>query len=131
MPSSSSTRKTDSSAGPVLRQVAAPRPSDVLGEDAFHRMVSIERKRSERSQRPFVLLLIDAGHKLPKEKSGRVLLDLLATLQEATRETDITGWYETSAVIGVMFTEISAENTSRMLSAILERVSMVLSGKLT
>ncbi len=33
--------------------------AEVLSENTFHRMISLERKRSERSQRPFVLLLVD------------------------------------------------------------------------
>ena len=44
-------------------------------------MISLERKRSERTQRPFVLLLMDAGRTLPTEKNGRVLLDILSALQ--------------------------------------------------
>ena len=68
-------------------------PAEVLSEGAFQRLISLERKRSERSQRPFVLLLIDGGPSLSGEKNGRILLEMLAALQEATRETDVTGWY--------------------------------------
>ena len=34
---------------------------EVLTDDVFRRMISLERKRSERTQRPFVLLLMDTG----------------------------------------------------------------------
>ena len=50
---------------------------DVLSEEIFHRIIARERKRSERSQRPFVLLLIDTGGDEPDEDQGRLLLDLL------------------------------------------------------
>jgi hypothetical protein len=43
-------------------------PAAVLGESEFQRLISQERKRSERSQRPFVLLLIDTGLSLPAER---------------------------------------------------------------
>ncbi len=103
---------------------------EVLNEEVFRRMISLERKRSERTQRPFVLLLMDTGRTLPTEKSGRVLLDILSALQDATRETDVMGWYETNSAMGVMFTEITLEN-KLILSTILSRISDVLRHRLT
>ncbi len=102
---------------------------EVLSEEPFRRMISQERKRSERSQRPFVLLLIDTGRSQPGDKQGRVLLDMLAALRGATRETDVTGWYTTNSVMGVVFTEIVLENNA-VLSTILSRIGAVLRGRL-
>jgi len=103
--------------------------SEVLSEESFHRMISLERRRSERSQRPFVLLLIDTGRNHPGDKQGRVLLDMLSALQGATRETDVTGWYTANSVVGVMFTEIVLDNNA-VLSTILSRIGAVLRGQL-
>ena len=103
---------------------------EVLGEEVFRKMISLERKRSERTQRPFVLLLMDTGRPQPTEKNGRILLDILSALQSATRETDVMGWYETNAAVGLMFTEITLEN-NLILSTILGRISDVLRGRLT
>jgi len=102
---------------------------EVLSEEAFRRMISQERKRSERSQRPFVLLLIDTGRTQPGDKQGCVLLDMLSALRGATRETDVTGWYTTNSVMGVVFTEIVLENNA-VLSTILSRIGAVLRGRL-
>lgn len=104
-------------------------PSEVLDEAAFHRVISLERKRSERSQRPFVLLLIDTGRNGMVQMSSRVLDDLLSALQSATRETDVTGWYAESVIVGVMFTEIDTDQ-NRVLSTILTRVGAVLRERL-
>jgi lipopolysaccharide/colanic/teichoic acid biosynthesis glycosyltransferase len=104
-------------------------PGEVLSEETFHRMIALERKRSERSQRPFVLLLIDAGRNQRGDKQGRVLLDMLSALQEATRETDVTGWYTTNSVVGVMFTEIALDNNA-VLSTILSRIGAVVRDRL-
>ena len=106
-----------------------PDPQEILVEEAFRRMISIERKRSERSQRPFVLLLIDAGQSYSGDKRGRVLLDMLSALQKATRETDVTGWYTTNSVLGVMFTEIVLDNNA-VLSTILSRIGTLLRERL-
>ena len=103
---------------------------EILTAEIFRRMISLERKRSERTQRPFVLLLMDTGRTAPTEKNGRILLDILSALQAATRETDIMGWYETNSAVGVMFTEITLEN-NLILSTILTRISDVLRGRLT
>ena len=115
---------------PELSRSQSPaEPGVVLSEETFHRMISLERKRSERSQRPFVLLLIDTGRTQPGDKQGRVLLDMLAALQGATRETDVTGWYTTNSVVGVMFTEIVLDNNA-VLSTILSRIGAVLRDRL-
>jgi lipopolysaccharide/colanic/teichoic acid biosynthesis glycosyltransferase len=98
---------------------------EILSEESFRRMISLERKRSERSQRQFVLLLIDTGLNETGVKQGRILLDTLAALQGATRETDITGWYTTNAVLGILFTEIVLGNDA-ILSTILSRIGALL-----
>jgi lipopolysaccharide/colanic/teichoic acid biosynthesis glycosyltransferase len=103
---------------------------EVLTEEVFRRMISLERKRSERTQRPFVLLLMDTGRTQPTEKNGRILLDILFAMDSATRETDIMGWYETNSAVGVMFTEITLDN-KLILSTILSRIEEVLRGRLT
>jgi len=125
---STTTRRV--STQPLSRARKSFAPSEVLAEDVFHRMISLERKRSERTQRPFVLLLMDTGNNLPTEKNGRILLDILRSLQAATRETDVMGWYESNSVVGVMFTEITLDN-SLIFSTILSRISDVLRDRLT
>ena len=129
------TRPTDSIRSSVrIRQSQAPvGGAEVLSEDSFHRMISLERKRSERSQRPFVLLLVDtcAGNDAAGSGDRRdpVLMDLLGALQGATRETDVTGWHKEGAIIGVMFTEIVLDN-NLVLSTILARLGSVLRERL-
>ena len=110
------------SQGPVV-------PGEVLSEETFHQMIALERKRSERSQRPFVLLLIDRGRMHPGDEQGPVLLDVLSALEGTTRETDVTGWYKTNAVVGVMFTEIVLDNNA-VLSTIFPRIATVLRDRL-
>ncbi len=129
------TRPTDSIRASVrIRQSQAPAGgAEVLSEDTFHRMISLERKRSERSQRPFVLLLVDTcasnGAAGSGDRRDPVLMDLLSALQGATRETDVTGWYKEGATIGVMFTEIVLDN-NLVLSTILARLGAVLRERL-
>src|SRR6266576_365003 len=126
--SSTSTRRL--SFDRVARPQNSTAPNEILPEDLFLRMLALERKRSERTQRPFVLLLMETGQNLPTQKNGRILLDILGSLQAATRETDVMGWYQSNSVIGVMFTEITPDN-NLILSTILSRISVVLRDRLT
>ena len=82
----------------------------VLNEGAFHRMISLERKRTERSRKPFLLMLLDMGNGLQSDKNGKALDKILSALSLSTRETDVTGWYKNNSVVGVMFTEFGADD---------------------
>jgi exopolysaccharide biosynthesis polyprenyl glycosylphosphotransferase len=103
----------------------------VLNEEAFHRMISLERKRTERSGKPFLLMLLDMGNGLLSDKSEKALDKILSALSLATRETDITGWYKKNSVVGVMFTEFGAEDRNSILSTIMTRVSETLRNNLS
>ena len=46
---------------------------DVLNEQMFRRMLAIERKRTERSKEPFLLMLLDAGSQAGSEMNGKAL----------------------------------------------------------
>jgi lipopolysaccharide/colanic/teichoic acid biosynthesis glycosyltransferase len=103
----------------------------VLHEEAFHRMISLERKRTERSGKPFLLMLLDMGNGLLSDKSEKALDKILSALSLSTRETDITGWYKKNSVVGVMFTEFGAEDRNSILSTIMTRVSETLRNNLS
>jgi exopolysaccharide biosynthesis polyprenyl glycosylphosphotransferase len=103
----------------------------VLNAESFERMISLERKRSERSRKPFLLTLVDTGTSLPSDKNGKVLSKILSAISLATRETDVTGWYKTGSIIGVMFTEIIAEDKYSIVSTMLARISGALRDKLS
>ncbi len=104
---------------------------EVLDEVSFQRMISRERKRTERSQTPFFLMLLDLGDTLATERNRHLLEKLLQSLSSSTRETDVTGWYSKDAVIGIMFTEVTLEERSEILSKMIARVSEILQGNLS
>ncbi len=103
----------------------------ILNADAFRRMITLERKRSERSRKPFMLLLLDMGDRLPSEKNGKTLGKILAALSGSTRDTDVTGWYANNCVVGVMFTEIATGDSSSVPTTIIARVTETLRKNLT
>jgi lipopolysaccharide/colanic/teichoic acid biosynthesis glycosyltransferase len=103
----------------------------VLSEESFQRMISLERKRSERSRKPFLLMLVDMGGYLPSERTTKVLSSILSALALSTRETDMTGWYKHCSVVGVMFTEIGLEDRASVLGTMITRVSETLKSALS
>jgi exopolysaccharide biosynthesis polyprenyl glycosylphosphotransferase len=103
----------------------------ILNAEAFRRMIALERKRSERSRKPFMLLLLDMGDRLPSEKNGKILGKILAALSGSTRDTDVTGWYANNCVVGVMFTEVATGDSSSVPSTIIARVTETLRKNLT
>src|ERR1700729_863976 len=101
----------------------------VLNSEAFRKMIALERKRSERSRKPFVLLLLEMGDR-PSDKSGKILAKISSVLSASTRDTDVTGWYEDNCVVGVMFTEIAVEDSSSIPGTIIARVTDTLRNNL-
>ena len=93
----------------------------VLCQQSFHRIIALERKRTERSRNPFLIMLLD-----PAPRNGNLLGEILALLSTSTRETDVTGWYETGSVGGVMFTEIGSQDRASIVSTMLARVNSIL-----
>lgn len=102
-----------------------------LEEKVFKRMIAIERKRTERSQSPFVLMLMEMQGCTSQHRMQEALKSVLAALLAACRDTDLVGWYEENRVVGAMFTGLEIKNQNSILNAILNRVSAALQDELT
>jgi lipopolysaccharide/colanic/teichoic acid biosynthesis glycosyltransferase len=98
------------------RRVTAPnfarRPDhehqeEALHENVFHSMLTLERRRAERSRKPFVLMLLDAN--LENGIAEEILLQAVDVVVATKRETDLVGWYRKGSILGIIFTEISIE----------------------
>ena len=77
--------------GPFARAVEASQDREILSQKAFHRVISIERMRTERSRKPFLLMLLDMGDHLPSETNGKHLGKIVTALASSTRQTDLAG----------------------------------------
>ena len=101
-------------------------------EKHFKEMLSRERKRTERSGVPFVLILIDVGDLL--ESSNQNFSGVLAVrkvieaLGEITRDTDIRGWYQDARVLGIIFIEIGNLDETTLLTKVRKLIQEVIGG---
>jgi lipopolysaccharide/colanic/teichoic acid biosynthesis glycosyltransferase len=116
--------------GPILESASAGE-REVLNEGTFKRMISVERKRTERSRKPFLLMLLDTGDCKGSVRNGKALDSVVSALLASTRETDVIGWYKNRATVGVMFTELVVADKNSILNTMLTRVSTTLRDNLT
>ncbi len=89
----------------------------MLPEDLFIRLLCVERRRTERSGRRFILMLVDPGNLL-KAPKGHAMGNLLSAIAGTTRDTDLKGWYKRNSIVGVIFTEISGADDKSTVQSI-------------
>ena len=111
--------------------LAAHAPSgQAYNEQAFRYFLEIERKRSEVSGRPFLLLLIDlkrhSGSGVEGRIHGRTADQLFSALSLCLRETDFIGWYRQNRSIGAVLTQDSNAATAGISDPVAERVKLSL-----
>jgi lipopolysaccharide/colanic/teichoic acid biosynthesis glycosyltransferase len=98
----------------------------LISEESFKTMVEVERKRSDRSGKPFLVMLLDLTSIIngkDRYSSGRNSIlkffnKVVKTITVETRDIDIKGWYETGKSIGILFTEITPEGKDKILEKI-------------
>jgi lipopolysaccharide/colanic/teichoic acid biosynthesis glycosyltransferase len=102
----------------------------VLDEDSFSRVVAIERKRTERSKAPFVLMLVEIANQ-NSQKSVAGLENVMSILLSSSRDTDVVGWYKSNTTIGALFTGLVPGDKSAALMTILSRATNTLREELS
>ncbi len=111
LPESILEEKTSVPPGSLMKLLAQAHADDqtFYDETHFRHTLRVERMRTERSRRPFLLLLVDIS-KLAVEYDQRESLARVKTaLVPSLREIDIRGWYHQYRTIGIILTEIVAE----------------------
>lgn len=119
----------DYSADPrSLTQALAPSKerSTILPQDLFQKLLYLERRRSDRSGRSFVLMLLDPGKLLKVNAKQQVIPKLFQAVTQTVRDTDLTGWYTDGAVIGVIFTEVGDIEHKALVRTLSRKVSNAL-----
>ncbi len=89
------------------RLVESAHQEELLVENVFHSMLTLERRRAERSRKPFVLMLLDAN--LENGTAEQILAEAVDIVVASKRETDLVGWYKKGAILGIIFTEVNLE----------------------
>jgi exopolysaccharide biosynthesis polyprenyl glycosylphosphotransferase len=108
-----------------------------LNEDVFRAMLTLERRRAERSRKPFVLVLVDSHAVHENGRASAFLEQLTLAVSNAVRESDLIGWYEEGSSLGVIFTEVNTDQLSvqllrsKVVTALREKLDRQQASKLT
>lgn len=92
------------------RQTDNQEPDELLAENVFQSMLTLERRRAERSRKPFVLMLLDAN--LENGTAEVILRQAIDVVLASKRETDLVGWYKQGAILGIIFTEVTVNGSA-------------------
>jgi hypothetical protein len=99
-------------------------PREPYDERTFRYLLGLEQRRSDRSGRPFVLVLVDTS----TDGIGRARIDpevattIFSGLSQCLRETDFLGWYEDGRRAGAVLTELGEGLASDSRELINEKV---------
>lgn len=115
----------ESPLSPAYEQVHAAEAdvSTLVPEVTFKKVLSLERRRSERSGRRFVLMLVHANEYLRPENGDAIFTGVSKALALTTRETDLQGWYKHGRVIGTICTEIGSGSMVTILNTLHSKVT--------
>jgi lipopolysaccharide/colanic/teichoic acid biosynthesis glycosyltransferase len=89
-------------------------------------MLRLERRRTERSGRRFILMLLEWDPQLNNTNKNTDFTAFASALSHSTRETDIKGWYKEGSVFGVIFTELGDGDASAITKVLLGKVTHAL-----
>ncbi len=99
-------------------------------EKQFEELLCLERRRAERSRRPFLLMLLDLRNVLVNGNTRSIIENAWAAVRSASRDSDIRGWYLQGAVLGVIFVEVNPEGPVRVSDILYAKVKSALSARL-
>jgi len=103
-------------------------PAKVHSQDLFLQMLSIEQRRTERSGRAFLLVLI-SGEKFLADYDEEHRHCVTSAISSSIRETDVFGWYRQLSTLGLIMTEIG-DKPAAAIESIVNKISTVLQNAL-
>lgn len=97
-----------------------------LSEIQFTAAIRGERRRSERSGKPFLLMLVNLQHISDQDHPRATVRRLVDAVRAAVRETDTIGWYQQDQILGVIFTELGDAEKGAVLLSLKQRAANVI-----
>ena len=94
----------------------------LLGENSFQQLLALEKKRSERSGHPILLMRLAVRDTGDRQACEELLSLLSGALFAITRETDLKGWYVNQLILGVIYTEMGNADFQEARDTILRKV---------
>src|SRR6266699_789047 len=102
---------------------------EMMAETAFGQALHLEQKRSERSRRGFLLMLLDATARGDAHKN--LVAKIVLAVSQGTRETDVKGWYRHGSIVGIVFTELTLGGDRGIEHLLLKKLRAALADVMT
>jgi len=108
-------------ASPVVDPGTTSR-SGLLCEQDFMRSIAVERKRTERTQLPFLLVLMEPSDPDRPDDCISAINRVAEAIVHRVRDTDFVGWYRAKGAAGVVFTGLDLTKDQKAVGVLLESV---------
>jgi lipopolysaccharide/colanic/teichoic acid biosynthesis glycosyltransferase len=92
----------------------------VLGESVFKEALVRERRRADRFDAAFAVLLVDRSDSASEAGPWDAILDAVAAVK---READAVGWLDEGAVLGLLLPEVSRGGALKVLDRLRHEIS--------
>lgn len=116
---------------PAKNRTSRNANASLLPQELFRHRLCQEQKRAERSRKHLLLMLIGPADNSNGSGIAHSLAPAAAALSSAIRETDIAGWFEAEATLGVIYIEFGDSNLTHAAKTVEVRVMSVLQDVLT
>jgi hypothetical protein len=91
-------------------------------EATFNRLLALERRRTDRSKSPFMLMLLSLEQVPAGENGKNPHKKIMAAISSSIRDMDAVGWYRAGSILGIIFTEICDYPKGSNCNCIVDRV---------
>lgn len=108
----------------IRKHPLANRKNGLCIEDSFHEILFLERMRTERSGKTFLLMTIDISALLAYHKG--ISREIFQAFDNYIRDIDSIGWDRTDITIGIIFTEINMRDRSLLIEKTYTILSSIL-----
>ena len=118
--------QSNSASDPCSCGLALAGYGEAYNEEAFQYLLAVERERFERSNRPFVLVLIQHESGSTERIEPALAAKVFESLARSLRETDVIGWYREDRVVGAILTHLGEAPLADVSSQMPERITSTL-----
>jgi lipopolysaccharide/colanic/teichoic acid biosynthesis glycosyltransferase len=99
----------------------------IYDEDYFKELLILERKRSERSEKHFLLALIDVASLLKGKNRKSIGKSICTAVQASCREIDVKGWHVKNRIIGLIYVEVKVAKVEAIIKKLKDNLASELS----
>jgi hypothetical protein len=103
-----------------IKKLSLSPENSYSSEEYFQRMLILERMKSQKTGKPFLLILLDVKKLTQGKKAEKafVMRRLISVLDSSTRDIDIKGWYMIDSIIGIICQNIQKKQLKRITGRI-------------